>query len=486
MNPTPVTVQIRDFLPVPAIARAKRPVPITAVIENPGPNEAAVLLRLPSGVRIVAQGTEAIASIGARGKQTFEWVVEAAAEMHCELRLEVKSGGAIVAEAELPLYFLPAVEVAKRDYIPEPVPAKSRVLIGAHHCPLWDSDQLVLWDNVIKHPERTPALGFYSQDNPEVSDWETLWACEHGIDFFIYCWYRTTQGGPITTRFSSAIHEGLFKSRYADKMRFTIMWENQDVGNSGVADMNDLKDNLFPFWMENFFKHPSYLKIDNKPVLFVYRPDIMADDLGGVENGAEAVEWMRQACRDAGFDGLYVLGEHRYLHGGNLEKMKQMGFDSSFSYCWYIPDNPTPEEAIVKQLAIMKSIQDLGILPQLPTVSQAWSGWHDEGTIWKIPPPQFETLLRKAVDYMATLPANELGSQMLLLDNWNEWGEGHYLAPYREYGFEYLDAVRRVFTDAPEPHTDLIPEDIGMGPYDNAIRAQMQQKKISDENAAKV
>ena len=37
---------------------------------------------------------------------------------------------------------------------------------------------------------------------------------------------------------------------------------------------------------------------------------------------------------------------------------------------------------------------------------------------------------------------------MLLLDNWNEWGEGHYIAPYREYGFGYLDAVRKVFSDA--------------------------------------
>jgi hypothetical protein len=32
-------------------------------------------------------------------------------------------------------------------------------------------------------------------------------------------------------------------------------------------------------------------------------------------------------------------------------------------------------------------------------------------------------------------PASELGSKILLLDNWNEWTEGRYLAPHREYGF---------------------------------------------------
>jgi len=90
----------------------------------------------------------------------------------------------------------------------------------------------------------------------------------------------------------------------------------------------------------------------------------------------------------------------------------------------------------------------------------------DEGSIWKIPPLDYEVLLRQAKDFIAALPTNELGNKMLILDNWNEWGEGHYLAPYREFGFGYLDAVRKVFSDALEAHEDLIPEDIGFGPYD--------------------
>ncbi|NQT51747.1 glycoside hydrolase family 99-like domain-containing protein, partial [bacterium] len=98
-------------------------------------------------------------------------------------------------------------------------------------------------------------------------------------------------------------------------------------------------------------------------------------------------------------------------------------------------------------------------------------------TIWKIPPADFETLLRKAKAFAATLPPKQLGRRMLLLDNWNEWGEGHYIAPYREYGFGYLDAVRKVFATADEPHVDLLPEDIGMGPYDTAYKAHMEREE---------
>jgi hypothetical protein len=61
----------------------------------------------------------------------------------------------------------------RRTYIPEPQPVQTKILIGAHHCPLWEADKPSMWDQVVKHPERTPVLGFYSQENPEVADWET-------------------------------------------------------------------------------------------------------------------------------------------------------------------------------------------------------------------------------------------------------------------------------------------------------------------------
>jgi hypothetical protein len=185
---------------------------------------------------------------------------------------------------------------------------------------------------------------------------------------------------------------------------------------------------------------------------------------------------MRHACRQSGFDGLTLLGEYRGLDANHLKLMKQLGLDYTFAYCWHVKNNPTPEQAIVAQMDYIAKTQAMGILPQVVTVSQAWSGWRDEGSIWKIPPRDFETLLRKAQAFVATLPSTELGSRMLLLDNWNEWGEGHYLAPYREYGFGYLDAVRSVFAPGSGPHVDLIPEDIAFGPYDASYKAHLLEQ----------
>lgn len=360
--------------------------------------------------------------------------------------------------------------------IPDPEPVKTSLLIGAHHCPLWEADKPEMWDQVVKHPERTPLLGFYSQENPDIADWETKWAVEHGVSFFVYCWYRNGQGGPVKTRFSSAIHDALFRSRFVDRMRFTIMWENQARGVAGVADERDLLENLLPYWMENYFRHPSYLKIDNRPLLFIYRPEFLVQDLGGVEQVRSAFDAMRAACRRAGFDGLYLLGEYRGLDANHLKLMKSLGLDYTFAYCWHVQDNPDPARAIAVQLDAIRRTRELGILPEVVTVSQGWSGWHDEGSIWKIPPAEYRELLVKAKELVATFPATELGGKLLLLDNWNEWSEGHYIAPHREYGFGYLDAVREVFApDAPAEHTDLVPQDLGRGPYDTAYRRHVAE-----------
>jgi hypothetical protein len=472
-------IRVRSFLPEKPICRARRPAAIAAVIENAGEAAAEVKagLVLPKGVRAVGTGPVVTVKIEGGDERKIVWEIEAAEAGPCELLLQAGVGDQTAATISLPVDFLPPVELRKLPYIPEPAPVQTSVLVGAHHCPLWEADQPGMWANVLKHPERTPALGFYAQENPEVSDWETKWAVEHGVSFFIYCWYRTSQGEAVKTQFSSAIHDALFKSKFVDQMKFTIMWENQSRGRAGVADEKDLLTNLLPFWMENYFKHASYLKLDHKPVLFIYRPEFLVQDLGGAANVAQAFAKMRQACQDQGFQGLYLLGEYRGLDPNHLKLMKQLGLDGTFAYCWHIQNNPSPEQAIRTQMEYIRKTQDLHILPQVVTVSQAWSGWRDEGSIWKIPPRDFETLLRKAKDFAAALPAQELGSRMLLLDNWNEWGEGHYLAPYREYGFGYLDAVRKVFSSAPEPHVDLIPEDIGRGPYDTAIRALLQKEE---------
>ena len=464
---------VRRFLPDRSLTRVGRPVTVTAVVANLGDGAHAVDIRaIPSTGLHLRRGQPAFrASIEPGTLGTWEWRVDSDSPGLRHLRWEVVADGVSIVDKTVPIRFLKPRPITPMKALPPPRPAPTKCLIGAHYCPLWEADKPHMWRQIRKHPERIPALGFYAQENPEIADWETTWAVEHGIDFFIYCWYRTSQGKPVEQMFGSALHEAFFPSRHAGAMRFTIMWENQRRGFAGVADEEDLFTHLLPFWMEHYFKHPSYLVVDNRPVLFVYRPEFLIQDLGGIDRVARAFDGMREACRREGFDGLTILGEYRGLDRKHLELMKQLGLDYTFAYCWGIPGSPSPREAVDKQMALIEKTREMNVLPQVVTLSQAWSGWHDEGSIWKIPPKEYKDLLRRGKAVVESMPADSLSGRMLLLDNWNEWGEGHYIAPYTEYGFGYLDAVREVFSAAPARHEDLIPEDLGMGPYDTAYRA---------------
>ena len=374
------------------------------------------------------------------------------------------------------------------DYVPVPRPVSTDYLIGAHYFPGWKQGTHWGWEKVVPYPERTPLLGYYDEGSPEVADWEIKWCLEHGVGFFVYCWYREigNVGKPVTpsdARLGHAIHEGLFRARYADRFRFAIMWEN--YGDRGkVASAQDLMDNLLPFWLENYFRRPNYLVLDNRPVLFVYHFDSLLAQLGGLEGARGALEAMREACRRAGFDGLTLMCEHRGADVEFLKRVRECGFDAAFAYCWHPgPQFPTADEAISYQLTVLNRWKEADVLPFVPTASMGWDPmpWRsdsanapwlhaDKMKRWLLSGEDFRSLLEKIKDFMAGLSADSPGHRIALLDNWNEWGEGHYIAPHAAGGFSYLQAVREVFTRRDNLPDYRTPAQLGLGPYDGLWR----------------
>ena len=162
-------------------------------------------------------------------------------------------------------------------YVPEPQPAKSDRIVAAHYYAAWKKGAAGVHDGfddlAAEFPDRTPLMGYYDEENPEVCDWEIKWATEHGINCFIYCWYRKLEntGKTVTVndlRCGHGLHEALFNSKFQKYMKFAIMFEASP--RWGGTSATDMPENLMPFWMENYFKRENYLIIDNKPVLFVY------------------------------------------------------------------------------------------------------------------------------------------------------------------------------------------------------------------------
>ena len=52
--------------------------------------------------------------------------------------------------------------------------------------------------------------------------------------------------------------------------------------------------------------------------------------------------------------------------------------------------------------------------------------------------------------------------KIFMIDNWNEWDEGHYISPSHEHGFKYLQAVREELTARDNLPDYRTPADMGI------------------------
>lgn len=350
-------------------------------------------------------------------------------------------------------------------------------LIGTFRCPLWnDNFRRGCWDPIKKYSERKPVLGWYNEGNPETTDWEIKYAVEHGISFFVECWFRKKDnlGKPAENVLGHWL-DGLTKSRYKDQIKFMIMWENINGIASGIESEDDLMKNLMPFWINEYFKKPNYLLIEGKPVFMIYGYKAFIKELGGEEKATSAMVKMREACVDAGFKGLWIIAEHHLEFNHMIPEVKNIGFDAITSYHWpsfsgLMPEVPkTQDEILEKQVKCWSSLENIANLPSITTVSMGWDSepWGSTYYIgqWYVDPEHFRKLCLKAKRHIDTRQSTSPFGKMLLLDNWNEFGEGHYIFPTRQFGFGYLDAIRDVFSDAHDNHRDLVPEGTGFTPY---------------------
>ncbi len=78
-------------------------------------------------------------------------------------------------------------------------------------------------------------------------------------------------------------------------------------------------------------------------------------------------------------------------------------------------------------------------------------GWDGPKGYW-LGKDEFASLLKWCKDsYMAAAPEGALSRRVVMLGNWNEYGEGHFMYPSKVRGFGYVNAVREVFGQEPFP-----------------------------------
>ncbi len=370
------------------------------------------------------------------------------------------------------------------DYVPRPDPATSDKIVAAHYYPSWTKNENCLtrgFEDIAAYPERTPLMGYYQDISPEVIDWEIKWSLEHGINCFIFCWYRLRDniGKPVTKdalRLGRCLHEGFFSARYSSMMKFAIMFET--APRWGAADRDDLLNNVLPFWIKEYFSRDNYLKIDNKPVIFMYDTSRQfRDALGGDEGMKSALDECRQAAKKHGYDGLIFAGQMTDWLEDPIPCAKTRGVDAIFAYNISVHGQDTPCDTVyAKQLSEnMKYIsQDPNCF--IPTVSPFWDPEPRFTTMpntyqefyWYLDFKTYRHLLRATKQLSDAAPQDSLANKMIMVDNFNEWDEGHYLSPSYRFGFKHLQCIREELTQRDNLPDYRMPQALGFGPYDES------------------
>ena len=317
------------------------------------------------------------------------------------------------------LSFSAAPAVGRAAYVPRPIPLETgKYTLWTHYCPLWKEGTHTGWRAIEPWPERKPVLGWYNEGDPEVADWHIKMMREHGITGVIYCWYRTNNNAPVKQTLGHALHDGLLKAKYLPMISFGIMWENGCGQGCGSAD--DLLNNLLPFWIENYFSHPSYLQVDGQPVLYIWVPHNVTRDLGGKREVRRTFETMRAiVVASAAWAVSIWWAAWAISDRQTLQTMAREGWDASTAYGngWRQParykrwaiSSAAPYEGFVAQQEQIWKAQDAATAccPTFPAAMMGWDSrpWNETPFFWSDNTPEkFRDLCRRAKAVMDAGP----------------------------------------------------------------------------------
>jgi lipopolysaccharide biosynthesis protein len=357
------------------------------------------------------------------------------------------------------------------DYLPSPVVDFSNdellIKLIAFYLPqfhpipendTWWGRGFTEWVNVSKavpnfvghyQPHLPGELGFYDLRVPEVQRRQVELAKNFGL--YGFCFYYYWFNG-------KKLLEHPLEQFVSDKkidFPFCLCWANENWTRrwDGLAediliaqDHSIESDFAFIRDIEEYFRNERYIRVNGRPVLLVYRPQILPDPAN------TAARW-RQNCVETGIGEIYLIA----VQSGDFTDPRPIGFDAAVEFPPHgIPNIPQINEQLkivnpdfrgmvydynqAAEFVMKKNHPDY---TWFRTVSPSWDNTarrQDQPLILNNATPEnYQSWLTSASRY--TLQHAGEGENFVFVNAWNEWAEGNHLEPDRKYGYAYLQAT---------------------------------------------
>lgn len=339
---------------------------------------------------------------------------------------------------------------------------------------MWWGEGFTEWTNVKKadplfegHLQpRIPLDGdYYDLSDKDVLLRQMRLARDYGIDGFCFYHYWFKGRKLLEKPIEAILNEDRLP------IKFMLSWANEPWtrtwdGNRGAQtilvdqDYGDESDWIehYKYWSQ-FFKREEYIKVDGRPVLAVYNP-------ASVPNKRDMFAlWNKCATSDGFMNGLFIINTHRLPLDRELPFYGDAVFDfeplisvsERFNYLKRLKACNKRQGCRCDNADYSYDVIDYGELCKIMTDRYAFSnirhylgfffGWDNtprrgietkliiDGNTPEIAEKFFD------IQYGRSVKAN---NDFIFINAWNEWGEGAFIEPDEEYGFGYLESIKRV------------------------------------------
>jgi lipopolysaccharide biosynthesis protein len=315
------------------------------------------------------------------------------------------------------------------------------------------------WTNVTKatpqfegqyQPRLPGELGYYDLRLKEIQARQIELAKNYGLHGFCYHYYwfdgEKVMDKPLQQILDNPDLDFPFCINWANE-NWTKRWDGMD--NDVILAQNHTPEDDIEFLeaIKPILLDKRYIKVNNKPLLMVYRPNKFPDVIATVKR------WRKQA-KEIGIGELYLVLSHAF----DPIDPRELGFDAATEFA--------PNNFPVKDLTDTLSYYNMDFSGKVHDYSfliNASIGYNEpEYTKFRSIFPSWDNEARKpgrGTSFLNTTPAsyakwlehllyftneNRKGDEKIVFINaWNEWAEGCYLEPDRRYGYSYLNATHK-------------------------------------------
>jgi hypothetical protein len=303
-------------------------------------------------------------------------------------------------------------------------------------------------------------------------DEQINYAADAGLSFFSFDWYYNSnfKNQPLNRAL------GFYRnSPYNNRLKYCLMVANHDPFIIGPKDWGAVVTE----WVSQF-KSPTYLKVDNKPLLIIFSIETMVKKFGSAQKVHDALDSLRQVATSQGLPGVTVAICMR-TDLFNIRLAEQCGFDMLTGYNY--PGAGMPKDLLSTVNQYQASLKDKSVqaappnkaslavpianlqsgevkiwnqfpklskLKYIPAVTLNWDprAWANPGNNYLnrpyyvgYSPASVKKSISNCIQWVNANPNATSKEKVILLYAWNEIGEGAWLTPTKN-GVDLLKDVK--------------------------------------------